>query len=379
MMNTGSTLAIRLPGVQALLALCIPFVLSASAFAGESEAGRVECGYDGGFILWRTDDVQTLKLYGYGQVQWTGESDGSTATANEFAVRKARLLAAGRMYKNLDFKLHVDFASSRPLLDHYIDYKPVKVLSLRTGQFKAPMSRQYLTSAAQKQFIDDAVATSEFKLDRDIGVMLFGSLEAGLFAYFAGVFNGAGKNAGQDNTGFLYAVRFELAPLGPVRLSESDISGTSPARLAIGLASSLNTVQVDGGTDNGGRSTANRVTVGGDLTFLYRGLFATAEVFWRQESPREDVVIDTAAMGGYVQTGYLVVPSVLEIAARGGVIRKDAEESADRSMEAGGVVNWYLSGHRLKLQLGYTLFADEVPEADMELDHRVRLMLQAAF
>ena len=348
----------------------------APARADDGATPEVECGYDKGFYLQRNGGAQKLKIYGYMQALWTAGFNAREMETNEFRVRRGRLLAAGSMVRNLGFKLHVDFTASNPLLDYYLDYRPWEALGIRLGQYKTPLGRQFLASAAKKQFVDDTIATAEFKLDRDIGIMAHGTVEEGLFGYRVGVFNGAGKNALQDNTDFMYVARFELAPLGPVPYAESDVKGTRDPRLSIAIASAYNTLDIPADSDEG-TVTATTLTMGGELALFWRGLYAASEVFWRFEDPRKGVSV--AGLGGYVQAGYMVLPGHLEIGARGALVRENMDETGDDRWEAGPVVNGFFQGHRLKLQLDYAALIDEDPQGADALDHRVRLQLQAVF
>jgi len=358
--------------VAALLSLAI----LGAARAGDGEATDATCSWDKGFHLQRSEGPQKLKIYGYMQALWTGEFGDGELDANEFQVRRARLLASGSVLKTLGFKLHVDFATAKPLLDYYVDYKPWQALGIRAGQYKTPLGRQFLDSAAKKQFIDDTIATAEFKLDRDIGLMLHGAVSDGLLGYQVGVFNGSGKNARQDNTDLMYVARLELAPFGPVPYSESDIAGSSSPLLSIALASGYNTVDVTRESDE--VTQAARYTVGGEVALFWRGLYAATEVFWRVVDP-STAGASVNSLGGYFQTGYMVIPRHLELGARGALVRGDMDESGDDRWEAGPVVNAFFLGHRLKLQLDYAALVDEDPLGEDALDHRIRVQLHAAF
>ena len=349
---------------------------SAPARADDEGESEVKCGYDKGFYLQRNGGAQSLKIYGYMQALWTGGFNAREVETNEFRVRRGRLLASGLMIRTLGFKLHVDFAASKPLLDYYLDYRPWEAVGIRVGQYKTPLGRQFLVSATKKQFVDDTIAMAEFKLDRDIGIMVHGTVEEGLFGYRIGVFNGSGKNARQDNTDFMYVARFELAPFGPVPYAESDVKGTRDPLLSIAIASAYNTLDTPADSDDGTVTTA-RYTLGGELAFFWRGLYAASEVFWRFEDPMTGASV--TGLGGYVQAGYMVIPKHLEIGARGAVVRAELDETGDDRWEAGPVVNGFFLGHRLKLQLDYAALIDEDPQGADTLDHRVRLQLQAAF
>jgi len=358
-------------------------VLSPGLLASEREESEVEVGYDKGFYLQTRGGAQRLKLYGYMQALWTAVFDNGSLETNEFRVRRGRLLAAGNLLKLLEFKLHVDFTSSNPLLDYYLDFKPFSAFCLRVGQYKTPLARQFLVSATKKQFVDDTIATGAFKLDRDIGLMVHGSVGKGRFEYQMGVFNGSGKNSRQDNTDFQYVTRLAVHPLGPSPATESDISSTSPPRFSVGVAFGYNKLELDWDSDETTPLVAtDRFTVAGEAAFYFHGLFSAWELFLRLDNSGEAGGVggeNRSSMGGYFQTGYLVVPRHVEIGIRGALVREDTSFSDRDQWEAGGVLNWFVLGHRLKLQLDYTALMEEIPGESLDLDHRIRLQLQGVF
>ena len=248
---------------------------------------------------------------------------------------------------------------------------------MRAGQFKTPLGRQWLISATRKQFVGDAIATREFKLDRDIGLMVQGEVSDGLFSYMVGAFNGAGKNARQDNNELMYVGRIQLSPLGKVKLSECFPSASQAPRLSFALATAFNSVEIES-EDGAGTVGQDLLTMGGELAFFYRRLSAAAELFWRQEMT-DGIGSDVSSLGGYAQAGFLLIPEVLEVAARGSMVRPENREPDADLWEAGPAVNWFLAGHRLKLQFDYTARVEESAGEDSTLDHRMRLQLQAIF
>ena len=351
-----------------------------AVIAGEAE--EVTSGYDNGFYFQRGD--QKLKVYGYIQTLWTAEFGDESLDSNEFMVKRGRLLLSGNMVKDLGFKMHVDFAASRPLLDYFVDYVPTKAFGLRAGQFKTPLGRQFLCSAAEKQFVDDTISTSEFKADRDIGLMAHGEFSTDKVEYQAGVFNGSGKNARQDNTDLLYVARLALNPLGRMKITESDLTGGMDPLLSIAVSTAYNTLLQEAGSGNDVSTVeAKRWILSGELAFQWAGLSATSEVFWRLSDqlrvPGAIDEADLAAMGGHVQAGYFVIPSSLELGARAALVRPDSAVHNNDLTEFGFLAGWFFGGHQLKLQADYTVLVDEEPGADAVTDHRVRLQLQAAF
>jgi len=360
--------------------ICVCAVQPASVRAGEAE--EVTSGYDKGFFF--DNGEQKLKIYGYMHTRWTAGFKDESLDANEFRVRRGRLLLKGNMARDLEFKTQLDFTASKPLLDYFVDYRPSTAFRLRAGQYKTPLSRQFLCSAAQKQFVDDVITTGEFKEGRDIGLMAHGEFAEGKVEYQVGVFNGSGKNARQDNTDFMYVARLALNPLGRIKITESDVRSTPKPLLSIGVSTAYDTMPLGADSeDDPGAVDLNRWTLGGELAFRWAGFNATSELFWRVDDragvPAGLEAADVAAMGAYLQAGYFVIPSQLEVAARAALVRPDADLDDDDLMELGPALGWFFQGHRLKLQADYAALIDEQPGADAATDHRVRLQLQASF
>jgi len=375
-MGTGSLAA-------GLLVLgCLLCVSGAVVGQEGSSSPGVEVGLDKGFHLRTADGERKLTLSGYLQTLYRAEFESGSAVTNELRPRRARLQVSGTVVKPLKYVMLAELSSvgkaSQPLLDAYAEYSAAPEWGLRMGQFKAPMSRQFLISASQKEFVEDSIASEEFKQDRDIGVMAVGAPAGGVFEYQVGVFNGSGKNKPQDNTELLYMARAVFNPLGPVPFQESDVGWTESPRLSVGAAGSFNAVELPGATETDPSVSADRYAAGGEIAFYWQGLFATAEGYWRRDAAEGGGEKDE--LGGYAQAGYFLVPRHLEVGARGAVMREDMDESGADLWEAGGVVSWFFLGHGLKAQLGYAMLRDEAPEeGEAEAGHRVDFQLQAAF
>ena len=90
-----------------------------------------------------------------------------------------------------------------------------------------------------------------------------------------------------------------------------------------------------------------------DAAFKWRGLFAEAEYFWAQANGATSN-IDVVGQGYYVQAGYCVIPSTVELAARYSYVDPNRNVSNDLWIETSGAVSWYISKHNLKIQADYT-------------------------
>lgn len=341
--------------------------------------------------------------------------DDGPVLENGFQIRRARLVFAGHLFgKKNTYKLEIAVSpkdigldngdgtiSKSPLLDFYVNFKLLRDLELRIGQYKVPYSRQRVVSSGNQQFVDRTIANGEFTLDRDLGFDIrsknLGGLD--LFRYYAGIWIGEGHSSYEmGDFGNMYIARFEVMPMGTFDdYKESDHKRLKKARLSIGAAYAF----VDEGKGNrgitgstpadGGTTDTHNVTA--DVAFREAGFSLDGAFFWRQGRRNvpadDDRAIDDNGMfvavedprdgvGYYAQAGLLVPNTGLEFAARfGGIGPAASGTSLSASHELGGAVSYYLARHNLKLQADYfRLWGDEELS---EGSGRFRVQLQAAY
>ena len=272
------------------------------------------------------------------------------------------------------------------LLDWFVDYAPSKAIGIKAGQFKVPYSTSFTISASELQFVDRTQVDSNFRLDRDNGVSIYGKL-LDVFTCNLGVYNGEGRNKSNPDNGMLYAARLMFEPLGKYSYKESDIEGSKPVML-ISAAYAVSKDQV--GSSNANLSTSDkkgRLDVLGtsDITgytafagFKYSGASLHAEYFHRTIDPDNSAKDEESAEGYYVQAGYLIVPKTVEVAARYECFDPNDDASGDLRKEYGIGVNCFINGHRNKIQADFFNINDEAGTRDDD-DHRVRVQYQLAF
>jgi hypothetical protein len=128
---------------------------------------------------------------------------------NGFSVANFRLRLAGELDDGFGYVLATSFSSSPAILDAMMYYRPSRTVTLSVGQFKVPVSREFLTYAGSIDFVNRSQAVSALAPGRQIGAQVAFAEIAGSFGLTLGAFNGnrAGAN-GNDNNSFLYAGRF---------------------------------------------------------------------------------------------------------------------------------------------------------------------------
>ncbi len=224
--------------------------------------------------------------------------------------------------------------------------------------------------------------------------------------------NGFG-NPGDDirdvDTNFAYIARLVWHAVGDYGKGEPDLEFHQQPALDVGLSFAYNDDNGDTGgplllyqvpdviragrVGNGLSDTSGTdyYMFGTDASFKWRGFSAHAE-YWVRAIDSDDWQSDwqrlsghgnaTHQQGGYIQLGYIIPKTKLEIVGRlGGVWDNDD----DHCWEYGAGLNYYIKGHDLKLQADVTRVS-EVPisasRSNLELNDEItmiRVQLQAAF
>ena len=107
------------------------------------------------------------------------------------------------------------------------------------------------------------------------------------------------------------------------------------------------------------------------------GIYATAEYLLSQ-ADGDDSDASVRSHGFYVQAGYFIIPSDLEVAARYGYIDPNRDVSNDLRSEVGGAVSYYFHKHNLKLQADVRNLHRQVAAGSTD-DMQYRLQAQIIF
>src|SRR5256886_1643550 len=151
---------------------------------------------------------------------------GETALKDRFRLRRARINLTGDFAEQFDFKLEGDFESSDGLnasrtafeaTDIFINWHQFPWAQIKMGQWKAPFGLEQTTPDTSLYTIERTLPTGAITPERQIGVQLWGKPLAiiwpdqkELLTYYAGIFNGNGRNiTNNDNNNFMYVGRLE--------------------------------------------------------------------------------------------------------------------------------------------------------------------------
>jgi hypothetical protein len=163
--------------------------------------------------------------------------------------------------------------------------------------------------------------------------------------------------------GFLYAGRIQVNPFGSMDFQESDYEYSS---LKIGL-----------GADYYYNDDSSIIThaVSGDLQMKWHGLSLKCEGIYDRKKPADRPTLPskfpdlTERVGGYVQAGYFVIRSLIELAARYEYYdnNRKIDDTGDLAIITGGMNIFLMEGY-LKMQINY-IHRDEtnVPELKNDL------------
>lgn len=300
-----------------------------------------------------------------------------------FKIRRAKTELGGWfLWPELTFQLQVGWAGSDAgagegttfsgLEDAYLDWDISKrgLFRVRGGQFKVPFGRQEFTSSERQEFADRSILSFEMTHSRDVGVMLWGATEQSKLAWAVGGFNGNGRNRPANDNGKLqWDGRLTFQPWGDVGFSEADLESTDHPLLALEGAFEHN--------DRHGATNANDFsdrTLSFGSVLKYRGLFLFGEYFWRRRTPESGAAF--GSNGYHAQAGCFLIRHHLEAAARWASWDPTDVVAGNDITELGGVLNYYVRGHKLKATGDFRRLRDQ---GRGETAHELRIQVQFLF
>ncbi len=376
--------------------------------------GPAELGYKKGFFFRTRDDKFMMRMTGRIQMRYGYEDRDNVHDSDEqqddssFRLRRARLKWDGRAFDHLKWKIELalksqgtkDASKARAveLIDWWASYNKNPALSVQFGQWKVPWNRQRVISSSKLQLIDRATSQDEFTQDRQVGAMIHGKLFNKKFEYYAGMFNGNGRNEkSNENNEHLYILRASWNPFGAFgkgigeKESDLDWSVKPKAHLSAAIAfdnAADETIELE--TRYGGAITAKEVdktSIVGEYGLKYKGFSTKAEFYWRKFDniktdsalPEGTKVIDR---GFFVQGGYFVIPKRFEIAGRYSLVNFDNSRAVDATRETTVGLTWFFAGHGNKLQANWVRVDNELPNVESrsdDIDNFYRIQYQLAF
>src|SRR5436189_2208672 len=265
---------------------------------------------------------------------------GQTALKDRFRLRRARINLTGDFAEQFDFKLEGDFENSDGLnanrtafeaTDIFINWHQFPWAQIKMGQWKAPFGLEQTTPDTTLYTIERTLPTSAITPERQVGIQLWGKPfatiwpgQGGLLTYYAGIFNGNGRNVtNNDNNNFMYVGRVEstlfkdifgkgsFLKLGADVLNSRDDKGTNISQsltLLVNSDGSLSPFVLPGADDRTAWSVDAWLKMGPCDhigVFLQERLHAR----WTNGPPGFDKFTTD---GFYVTGGYFLIPKKLQ-------------------------------------------------------------------
>lgn len=238
-----------------------------------------------------------------------GESDG-------FRLYDARLRADGEIGIVFEWLVQGEFdpdTDSFGLLDARLRLPIQPELAVDVGQFKTPFGEEQLQSKGDITFVERSQASSFLAPGRQLGIQAHGEFLEGKLGYRAGVFNGNGRNDGNDDDRFLYAARAAYNSVGSVGFYD-DLAVEVGASVAYSEDVDTDLTSGNGWQGQRGFDFENffgeRLLIGGDARVSYRGFFVRGEYIRAElETPIPisgvgNILVDETVEGAYVEGGY---------------------------------------------------------------------------
>lgn len=320
---------------------------------------------------------------------------GETAVKDRFRLRRARINLTGDFAEQFDFKVEGDFGQGDGLnsnrtafsaTDIFVNWHQYPEAQIKVGQWKAPFGLEQLTPDTTLLFAERSLPTGAITPDRQIGAQLWGkpftSIWPGqkdLLTYYAGIFNGNGRNVSvNDNNNFMYVGRLESTlfknkmwgesylKLGADILNSRDDAGTniSPAlNLLVNADGSLSPFVLPEPDERTAWSVDAWLRLG---PFDLIGEFLQERVYPRTVPGATPAFSKFTTDGFYVTGAYFLIPKKLQLAARYEHLNPGQQGNDGISSILGGL-NYYIHGDDLKLMVNYIHTWSDFREANPEL------------
>jgi phosphate-selective porin OprO/OprP len=321
---------------------------------------------------------------------------GSTALKERFRLRRARINLTGDFAEQFDFKIEGDFensdgiSSSRTAFegtDIFVNWHQFPEAQIKVGQWKAPFGLEQLTPDQYLIIIERSLPTGAITPERQIGVQLWGKPftnvwpdEKDLLTYYAGIFNGNGRNVTiNDNNNFMYVGRLELLPfkgkifgqdsslkLGADVLNSRDDKGTNISQtlnLLVNADGSLSPYVLPGADERTAWSVDAWFKLG---PFDLIGEYLEEYVDGRTVNGVAPGFADFTTNGFYVQGSYFLIPKKLQAAVRWEDLNP-GQKGSDGIHSITGGLNYYIHGDDIKLMVNYIHTWSDFREANPNL------------
>jgi len=326
----------------------------------------------GGFIQVNFEDSDAFAFQG---------NFGLSEIKDRFRLRRARVNLTGDFAEQFDFKVEGDFGQGDGLnsnrtafsaTDIFVNWHQFPEAQVKVGQWKAPFGLEQLTPDYALYTIERTLPTGAITPDRQIGAQLWGKPltniwpeQKDLLTYYAGIFNGNGKNTTvNDNNNFMYVGRLEstlfqdvfgkgsFLKLGGDVLNSRDDKGVNISQsgnLLVNADGSLSPFTLPGADERTAWSVDAWLKVG---PFDLIGEYLQEKVNGRTVNGVPPGFADFTTDGFYVTGGYFLIPKKLQAVAQWQYLNP-GQKGDDGLYSILGGLNYYIHGDDLKLMVNY--------------------------
>ncbi len=276
--------------------------------------------------------------------------------SNGFSIANFRLSLAGELDRRFGYFLQTNFAATPAILDAKMYYRFSPQVAVDVGQFKAPFSYEFLTSAASIDFVNRSQVVTALAPGRQIGIQVRTSNAARTIGFNVGAFNGNGTRPnGNDSDNLLYAAR-----LYGSRLVENDDGARTKIDLGVNAAFSDDQASTFGSGFVTGFA-GNRAILGADARVIHGRYLVSGELIYASLEP--DVGLARDPWGLHATGGYMFTDKIQ------GLVRWDGFQPDD----GGGRQDWIIFGLNIwpttvtEFQINYIVDTDNAAPDNHQL------------
>jgi phosphate-selective porin OprO/OprP len=307
---------------------------------------------------------------------------GETALKDRFRLRRARINLTGDFAEKFDFKVEGDFEQSDGINSNRTDFSGTDIFvnwhqfpeaQVKVGQYKAPFGLEQLTADTVIFFAERSLPTGAITPDRQVGAQLWGKPftnvwpeQKDLLTYYAGIFNGDGRNITvNDNNNFMYVGRLESTlftskvwgqesslKLGADVLNSRDDKGTNISQtlnLLVNDDGSLSPFVLPGADERTAWSVDAWLKLG---PFDLIGEYLQEKVRGRTVDGVPPGFGNFTTNGYYITGGYFLIPKKLQAVVRWEDLNP-GQKGNDGIRSITGGLNYYIHGDDIKLMVDY--------------------------
>lgn len=298
-----------------------------------------------------------------------------TTKTDGFDLRRVRLSFKGDVAPRVGYRFQAEMANTPKILDAVFIYKPDELLNVNIGQSKTPYcydnyySPFTLLTVSRPQ-LDNALGNRENDLygnnqGRDIGLWLTGKYSMGsedakrpVLEYILGIYNGAGMNVTDNNNFKDFGAALRLSPIKDLWISGRAYHG-SGAKLI-----------------EDPDSTADRIRLGGDLTYKYKSFIVEGEYLTAEDhGAGKEISLMRSAF--YVTLGYTIIKDKLQVVGRLDNYDKNIKTNQNAINKYIIAGSWYFN-KTTRVQMEYNFVAEEDPNNQIN-NNVFAIQFQAGF